>query len=227
MLTVLKRFVSLLPESARSSLKRVRYAKQIRAGDFEADEPEVRILPQLVKRGDWVLDVGANVGHYTLALSQLVGDSGRVIALEPIRSTFAFLASNVDYVGANNVTLFNVAATGSTVELRMDMPKSISTGMANPYQAQVSANGQYAVLGVSLDSLLAGRAISLAKIDAEGHELEVLKGMRHILTVHRPILIVEGVDQDVEALLREHGYKYRALAGSPNRIYEHVSTSSS
>lgn len=204
-------------------LKRMHYARQIARGSFEADEPEASILGDLIHQGGWVLDIGANVGHYTLAFSKLVGESGRVIALEPMPGTFALLCSNVACIAARNVTLINAAASETTAQLRMHMPTSLSTGMHNPYQAQISHDGEFSVLAVCIDDILADCPIALAKIDAEGHEFEVLKGMEQLLRVHRPTLIIEGNDANVEVFLRELGYSYRTLPSSWNRIFEHGS----
>lgn len=224
MINMLKRVAAHLPASSQAALKRIHFARQIRRGDFVADEPEARLLHEMVSAGDWAIDVGANVGHYTLALARLVGPSGRVIAFEPMRSTFALLASNVEVLGANNVSLINAAATDTMSVLGMDMPKVAATGLDNPYMAQVSADGEFSVLGLRLDSLELTSKVRLVKIDAEGHEINVLRGMDHLLRTARPKLIVEGNDSEVEEFLAERGYGFRVLSGSWNRIYEYATT---
>ena len=219
MLRILKRIASLLPTSTQATLKRFHFARQIRSGCFVADEPEVNELPRLLSFGDWTIDVGANVGHYTLAMSQLVGDTGRVIALEPMRPTFAILAANTDLLSANNITLLNAAASTKSEVLRMDMPKSAATGLDNPYLAQIRPDGEYSVLSISIDSLNLQGPVRLVKIDAEGHELDVLEGMRGLIARARPALIIEGSDKRVEDFLLERGYTHSTLPGSWNRIY--------
>lgn len=79
-----KRAAARLPKWLNTELRRLHYARQIRSGRFSSDEPELALLPELVEPGDWVIDVGANVGRYTMRLSDLVGRQGRVIALESI-----------------------------------------------------------------------------------------------------------------------------------------------
>jgi hypothetical protein len=63
----------------------------------------------------------------------------------------------------------------------------------------------------------------LAKIDVEGHEISVLKGMENILTRDFPILIVEGDSNEVNSYLVSLGYTSRRIQGSVNQIFEPVS----
>ena len=79
MLGFLRRVAALLPRRWQQGLKRHYYRLQHSLGVFKCDEPEYQILDQFVEPGDWVLDIGANVGHYTARLSGLVGPEGRVI----------------------------------------------------------------------------------------------------------------------------------------------------
>jgi hypothetical protein len=106
MLQIMKKLASRLPERSLLALKRLHYARLIRRGTFCSDEPEYSMLEQIVSPGDWVIDVGANVGQYTLRLSELVKASGRVFAFEPIPQTFELLAANCLLAPYRNVTLF-------------------------------------------------------------------------------------------------------------------------
>ena len=74
----------------------------------ERDEPDLMVVKYIVKSGNTVIDVGANVWWYTKVLSGLVGNKGRVISLEPMPETFALLSKCVKYHGLSNVELFNV-----------------------------------------------------------------------------------------------------------------------
>jgi FkbM family methyltransferase len=216
---ILKRAAALLPADSQATLKRLHFGRQIKAGRFRADEPEALLLHEFLGSGDWAIDVGANVGHYTLAMSALVGRSGRVIAFEPMRTTFAILASNVDLSAGNNVTLINAAASSTTRVVGMDMPKEAETGLDNPYQAHISSGGEYSILALPVDALDLSGVVRLVKIDAEGHELDVLQGMQRLLERDKPTLIIEGDDAGVEAFFSARGYTHRTLPGSWNRIY--------
>ncbi|MDX2502910.1 MAG: hypothetical protein QNL62_00330, partial [Gammaproteobacteria bacterium] len=84
---IVKRLASKLPKRIQQELKRRYFSYQIRNNKFETNEQEFACLDQWVGESDWVIDVGANIGHYTKRLSELVGGKGRVLAFEPIPDT--------------------------------------------------------------------------------------------------------------------------------------------
>ena len=92
---LMKSIAARLPKKLQQSMKRRYFALQIRRGLFRTEEPEFNLASEILREGDWVLDVGANIGHYTVRFSELVGDKGRVIAFEPVPDTFEILSSNV------------------------------------------------------------------------------------------------------------------------------------
>lgn len=215
----IKRFIARLPEGTQTSMKRSYFARQIRRNSFVPDEPEIRRLGEWLGPGDWAIDVGANIGYYTLAMARLVETAGRVISLEPMPNTFDLLASNVRAAESRNVTLLNVAASSSAELAAMDMPVFTDSGLSNPYQAQLASSGAYRVLCSPLDSLALPHRISLIKIDAEGHDLQVLQGADTMIHRDRPVLIVEGsVNGPIAHWLRERDYSVSAEAGSSNII---------
>lgn len=215
----LKKMAAKCPGAWRQAFKRVYFGWRIRTNQFHADEPEYPMLSQYVHSGDWVLDVGANVGHYTLRLSDLVGPTGRVIAFEPVLETFELLATNVARIGGRNVTLLNAAASEATLTAGMSMPK-FETGLDNYYMAQLVPNGgEFSVLCFPVDALNLPSRVSLVKIDAEGHELSVIRGMQLLLAQHRPVLIVEDNVPEVSPYLAALGYQGRRISGSSNQIF--------
>ncbi|MCI0563480.1 MAG: FkbM family methyltransferase [Nitrososphaera sp.] len=213
----LKRIAALLPPLWQNELKRIHFRRQMRRGDFVTSEPEYSILPSLISAGDWVIDVGANVGHYTKRFSELVGAAGRVIAFEPVPETFALLAANLQALSVNNVTLINAAASDETNLVGMAMG-AFDTGLRNFYRAHLSKSSDIGlqVLTLSLDSLNIKNSIALIKIDVEGHEANVLKGMHEIVARDQPTLIVETGSREVEHCMRTIGYTSGRLDGSPN-----------
>ena len=114
---VLKTIAARLPLRIQQELKRIFFAYQIRRNRFFTDEKEFAIVDRLISPGDWVLDIGANIGQYTKRFSELVGDSGRVIAFEPVPDTFELLTANAQRFRQKNVTLFNAAASDQCVAL--------------------------------------------------------------------------------------------------------------
>jgi FkbM family methyltransferase len=215
---LLKTFASWLPASVQHSLKRRRFARQIRVGAFiPRSEPEILIIETTVREGDWVIDVGANIGHYTCQLSQCVGSTGRVIAIEPVPDTFDLLSSNVHVHARNNVTLINAAASDRTGVSAMQLPK-FASGLTNYYRAALADNGDHHVLCLPIDALGLPK-VALLKIDAEGHDLAVLKGANALIERDQPVLIVEcALDDEVADWMRARGYVLTRAPGSPNVV---------
>lgn len=216
----LRPILAKLPHRWQLALKRLRYARQIRRGTFATDEPEFDRLADWIRPGDWVLDVGANVGHYTKRFSELVGARGRVIAFEPIPATFSLLAANARLFPHANVTLINAAASDQTRLAGMAIPR-FDSGLANYYEAHVAPHSapDLAVLTLAIDSLALNQRIALVKIDAEDHESAVLDGMSRLIERDHPVLIVETGSRDVANRLESAGYTAEKLPGSPNLLF--------
>jgi FkbM family methyltransferase len=219
---VLKQIVGFLPRPWQHAVRQLYYARQIRRGRFRSPEPEWDLVASLIKPGDWVIDIGANVGHYTLRLANLVGPAGRVIAVEPVPVTFALLAANLISAGVRNVSLFNIAASDTTSIAGIDIPGGDQLS-GNYYQAHLStsSNSALSVLCAPLDHLQLTRRVSLVKIDAEGHEAAVLRGMETLLRRDRPVLIVETPRREVMEFLSALDYSGRQAPGSPNCVLTH------
>lgn len=216
MSNVLKRVAARFPRQIQHELRRHYYSWQIRRGRFATHEREFQMLESFVAAGDWAIDVGANVGHYASRLSKLVGPSGRVIAFEPVPRTFELLTANARQFPYPNVTLMNVALSDTPVVASMDVP----TGEGGAYLAHLTDHDTgLSVLCLPLDVISLPRPVRLVKIDAEGHELSVLRGMTRLLQRDRPALIAEvSHAESVEFLLRL-GYTKEKLPGSPNCIF--------
>jgi FkbM family methyltransferase len=221
---LIKRVVARLPAQTRHYLKQAQCAWQIRSGNFTSSEPEFKELEGWIGEGDWVIDVGANVGRYTLRMASLVGDTGRVFAFEPVIETAALLAANVARLCARNVTVFNAAASDRAAVVELEIPM-METGLPNYYRASVSGpaadgeSSQVHAFSLRIDDLALSRRVSFVKIDAEGHELAVLEGMKALLARDLPVLLVEGSCEKVERLLVALDYRFEQRRGSANRIY--------
>lgn len=217
MSTLFKRVAARFPVSVQHELRRHYYAWQIKRGRFRTEEQEFRLLESFVSPGDWVIDVGANVGHYTAKLSRLVGPAGRVLAFEPVPRTFELLTANARQFPHANVTLLNVAASDRPATMAMDVP-DVESGayLARLTDKDTGLN----ILCMPLDSFPLPQRVRLVKIDAEGHEPAVLRGMTELLRRDRPVLIVEASSDESSAFLCERDYSMEKLPGSPNCIFQ-------
>lgn len=160
-------------------------------------EAELNILKYIVREGDYVIDVGANIGIYTKHLSKLVGKKGKVISIEPISDTYDVLRSNIKFFKLNNVDTYNIAISDKDGVVKMVIPKS-EFGNENYYEAkitsQVTEGNEYSkIKAVTLDSLTKniGNTFTFVKIDVEGHELNCIRGAKKFLIKSRPILLIE------------------------------------
>lgn len=138
---------------------------------------EKRFFERVIVRGQVVVDVGANQGIYTLLFSRLVGPEGRVVALEPAPAMFAALDHNCRINEANNVTRLPAAAGEARAQgmLRLAWFNAGDNRLAEPSDRSVP------VAVVPLDEILPTEQVSLVKIDVQGREFGVVKGMQAIL----------------------------------------------
>lgn len=216
----LKAIASQLPKTWQNELKRRQFAREIRKGQFQTDEKEYNLLSSWVSENDWVIDVGANIGHYTAKLSELVGSQGRVVAFEPVPATFELLAANSTRFSHRNITLMNIAASDSTAILGMEIPK-FDSGLDNYYMANItSGESSLNIMTIPIDNLHLHTRVSFVKIDAEGHELSVLKGMQQLIKRDKPVVLAEDNSREIEVFMKKFNYDSRVLHSSSNRIFE-------
>jgi len=215
--------IKLLPQAILNRLKKFHYLRKVRHVS-PSDEPDLEIVKALVRDGDHVIDLGANIGVYTVFLSRLVTASGRVYSFEPMPATFGFLEFNVRTLRLRNVILRQVAITDHACTVEMAVP-SDARGLENFYQASVVRNGPQArparttiVQGSPLDEAIPAedKPVAFIKCDVEGHELHCLKGATRLISRSRPAWLMEvGGNPEqggsnaaaVFALMRDWGYR--------------------
>jgi len=173
------------------------------------------LVEQLVRPGMFVADVGANVGLFTLLLSRLVGDAGRVHAFEPEPSLHAALAENCRRNAAANVTVHPLAL-GSKRDVLTLRRSALNSG-DNRLDSDPGWGTCVAVPVDRMDAVLGATALDFVKIDVQGHEMQVLAGMEGILAASPRLMIHleywpaglrrAGVDPPaVLHLLRDRGF---------------------
>src|SRR5713226_1445855 len=169
-------------------------------------EPDALRCRYLIKAGDRVVDVGANIGAYTKLLSEWVGPGGSVHSYEPIPETCSYLHNNVRKFGMVNVVVHNAAVSSRAGKLKMRVPSS------NFYQARLSSEGDIPVRSVCLDEEFSSLgSVSFIKCDAEGHEREVIEGAVKLIQRDRPAWLIETWDEAVILRMTEFGYRATKL----------------
>lgn len=159
---------------------------------FGVWEPNLTsFLSTRLRQGDVFVDVGANIGYFSLLASRLVGPDGKVIAIEASPNIFAMLSQNLTRNQTTNVQATNVAISDvhGTTKLFLASASNIGqTGtVSRPgsrYECDVTTAPLDAVLGID-----AGR-VRFVKVDVEGAEWPVLQGMRELLRNGAPGLEV-------------------------------------
>src|SRR6266436_10400822 len=144
----------------------------------EGYEPELAYLERALSPGNTFVDVGANLGIYTLVASRIVGPSGRVIAFEPSVQSLPLLQKNIMLNSLTNVTAFPVALSEKAGRVRLYHAGSCPSGNSLGHHPSFPG-GFETVLAESLDDVLqripAGR-VDVIKMDVQGAEELVLRG---------------------------------------------------
>lgn len=145
--------------------------------------PDMAFVLHALRPNELLLDVGANVGSYTILASKVLG--ARCIAFEPIPAAFAALQDNVHLNDvAHCVDLRRVAVGEQSGVARMTTELDTGNRIAEPDRADENT---IEVPVVALDDVEAAAQAALVKIDVEGHEASVLAGARRLL--ERPGLL--------------------------------------
>ncbi len=195
------------------------------------DRPLHRLLQRLVRPGMTCLDVGANIGEVAMHLARIVGRRGRVHAFEPVRAVYERLKLHVERNGlAGIVQAHNVALAQRGGKAMIACPSSDqeNQGLGSLFGFGLEAlKRNEEVATTSLDDFVREQGIpriDLAKIDAEGAELAILRGGEHVFADHSPDILIEvnpatlepaGTDShELCALLEAYGYGlYRVGSG--------------
>ena len=161
-----------------------------------------------VKSGMKVLDIGANIGYYTVLFAQKVGPDGRVLAFEPNPAMFDEARHNVSINQFANVTIERIALSDRLGELSFFVPAEGRGGHGSLAQNQsFSAVDTIRVAASPLDEVLLGcgfGAVDLIKMDVEGGELAVCRGASRLLSGSRkPVIFFESA----EVLCAPFGYR--------------------
>lgn len=148
------------------------------------------LLARELRPGQVVLDVGANIGYYSVVASSLVGPEGRVLSIEPDPSHFERLRRSLVANGCRNATPLQVAAADREGELELYLSEENSSDHA---AYPVPGRRHVTVRSADLDTLADEQGfakVDFIKIDVQGFEPAVFRGMRGILARNPDIRIV-------------------------------------
>lgn len=201
-------------------------AALLTSGVWEATE--TAIFRSLVKSGMTVLDVGANIGYYTLMAAKLVTPAGRVFAFEPDPWNCQLLARSVESSGYTNVKVYQQAVADKLGRTKLYFDAHNYANRSFFAQNIIQDAGFVEVETIPLDRLYGsgqlGKRVDFLKIDVQGAEALVLAGAEKLLTENLPTILMElepdklisaGVDP-LGLLQSLEGYRYSISAINGN-----------
>ena len=182
-------------------------------------EPEtVDFINNNLKEGMTFIDIGANIGQYTLLASKIVGETGVVVSVEAVPDTFSKLNNNISINYLKNVASHNIALSDSEGFTTFHLGHYGNSGASSLKPTINTGAREIKVRTNTLDNLLYSlNAIDFIKIDVEGAEFMVLSGGKKTLEKFKPMIILEISDDnftgkygvstmDLIALLQELNY---------------------
>lgn len=177
-------------------------------------------LKHLVRQGDTVIDIGANLGYYARIFSQIAGPSGRVLAVEPVVPVMNVLRRNLRR--CTNVEFFNCALGAEEKRIVMANDSSAESGYMGTGRNFVNEDGHKAAQEFAAEMKRGSRLfgglerIDVIKCDIEGYEAVVMEEMKPLLEKFRPTVLLEtGGDnrRRMVELFAGMGYSASVLEG--------------
>ncbi len=184
---------------------------------------ETNFIRNILRPGGVFVDVGANIGWFTVLASKCVGPTGRVFAFEPSERIYRHLCENTAVNCCDNVTVERLALSDKNGTAVLANTNRTNDGMGSIIERGLQGEE---VATVTLDdymSILGDKSIDLIKLDVEGAELMALRGMRQLLAAGRIKHIVfefhRGQQQEAGLeggemfeLLRQFGFNFHGLS---------------
>jgi len=171
----------------------------------------------IILPGNTVLDIGAYLGTHTVAFSQLVGETGKVISFEPQTEIFTLLEKTITENNITNVELHNNAVYNINKKIQFSNTNNgkasishIRPRLPNPVKKEIQA--------ITIDSLKLDRC-DMIKLDVEKCEWLVLEGAKETIIKYKPIIFIE-VFKTASNLLKlrtftkQHNYSYASMGGA-------------
>lgn len=168
---------------------------------------------QFLKRGNVVIDGGANQGVFTTAFANYVGPDGHVIAVEPMPYAVDHIKNNCRINDLSNVTVFQNALSDREADVTLDFSRGVgAASITNDYGGADTID----VTTATIDAIVAECGVDkvdFIKLDIEGAELLALHGARDTIAQSRPVICLEissygadGADRAAHEFLLEQGY---------------------
>jgi len=185
------------------------------------EQETMDLFAALLRPGDFAVEVGAHIGYVSLYLAHLVGPGGKVLVFEPAPDNLKYLRRNTVGIPAISIVESAVTDYTGTARFHVETLTGQNNSLLDDYAVR-KANEDFAYAGPTPDVVMEVPCTRLAdhleqaglpspaliKIDVEGAEYSVLRGMSRTLELGSPALMVEVSEQSTKVLglLREAGY---------------------
>lgn len=166
---------------------------------------ETALFKKLVKDGMVVVDVGANIGYFTILASRLAGVKGKVFAFEPEPYNFDLLRKNVEENRCSNVTTIKKAVFSKSGLMKLFLEENNLGGHSLSEAAVYKMAGSTTIEAISLDEFFEDKhlKVDFIKLDAEGSEMAILEGMADLIRKNDNLTIITEFSP---ALLSKSGF---------------------
>lgn len=170
------------------------------------DYHEMNFIRRYLRPGEGFIDIGANIGVYTLLAASIVGNEGRVESFEPGPEALGRLRENVAINRLSQVTIHSFAVGDCIGKIRFQCGGDATNRMASANNVLHGNNME--VQCVTLDGMFKDRTFSMGKIDIEGAEpLALIGASEMIRSLNPPVWMLE-----INGLLNSYGYSEKQLA---------------
>jgi len=216
--------VTMFLDTQTDGISRTLSIKRVREEDM------VFLMKKYIKPGQVVIDCGSNIGFYPLLESKLVGDKGHIVCIEPDYRNYELLQKNISLIDNVKTSLFNMAISDKKGVMTLDIggPSNLNKIVAS----EASVNSETVDVEVdTIDNLVNRLNLKpdFIRMDIEGHEVEVISGMRETIKSAPPGFVIffelhpdeysetHSLERQLEFLYSE-GFICEAIvsAGEPN-----------
>jgi len=170
------------------------------------EDAELHYIANIIRSGATAIDVGANVGIFTISLAYAVSEKGRVWSFEPLMENLERLQANINLNGLKNIDIFPVGLGNFCGELDMYLSNDLAYATTRRLVNKQIAVETRKIEIRRLDDLWqrAERPqVDFIKIDVEGSEIKVLQGAKQLITTCRPQIIIEAHNRQQLKILSE------------------------
>lgn len=205
---------------------------------LDHETERIKILKKLVKEGDTVVIVGANIGFFPLFFRSIVGKNGRIIAFEPEPKNFALLEKNIITNKFENVEIYQKAVGSKNSKTKLLLSDSMGqhcmSNTGEGIEAPLADAADHKLtnsLAVDIECIRLDDYVSHAdfiKLDAEGYEIEILKGMPNLLQQKITLMsefyvkLLKNYSRPVEffSILKKANFSFRDMRNNMHAIDE-------